>query len=129
MRLGDTVRRTQLVAVSPRDFVDEWIVSPWEEASRWSEKSSLTHLQQAHKMMSPNKKGTNALLEYDSIYRCSDGKRYQVGLGEMSGPKFDNKKSVYFFVKGDEPFTMVGVSEVPDPKCGGANLLEKMATK
>lgn len=127
--LGDTVRRTQLVAVSPRDFVDEWIVSPWEEASRWSEKSSLTHLQQAHKMMSPNKKGTHALLEYDSIYRCSDGKRYQVGLGEMSEPKFDNKKSVYFFVKGDEPFTMVGVSEVPDPKCGGANLLEKMATK
>lgn len=127
--LGDTVRRTQPVAVSPRDFVDEWIVSPWEEASRWSKKSSLAHLQQAHKMMSPNQKAAHTLLEYDSIYRCSDGKRYQVGLGEMSGPKSDNGKPEYFFVEGEESFTMVGVSEAPDPKCGGPNLLEKMATK
>lgn len=33
---GDVVRRTQPVAVSARDFVDEWIVSPWPEASAWS---------------------------------------------------------------------------------------------
>ena len=80
-------------------------------------------------MMFRNQKATHTLLEYDSIYRCSDGKRYQVGLGEMSGPKSGNEKPVYFFVKGDEAFTMVGVSEAPDPKCGGSNLLEKMATK
>jgi hypothetical protein len=126
---GDTVRRTQPVAVSPRDFVDEWIVSPWKEASQWSAKPSLTQLQQAHRMMSRHKDSERILLEYGSIFRCSDGKRYQVELGEMTGPKFEAEKSVYFQVAGDGPFTMVKVSGTPDPKCSGRNLLGDMDTK
>jgi hypothetical protein len=33
---GDQVRRVAPVALSPRDFVDEWMTSPWSESQDWS---------------------------------------------------------------------------------------------
>ena len=33
---GDRVRRIDPVALSPRDFVDEWLTSDWEEIGPWS---------------------------------------------------------------------------------------------
>ncbi len=50
--IGDTVRRTQPVAASPRDFVDEWIVSPWKEAAQWSANSTLATLRDSHALWS-----------------------------------------------------------------------------
>jgi hypothetical protein len=41
---GDTITRVQPVAASPRDFVDEWIVSPWESASGWTSKTASERL-------------------------------------------------------------------------------------
>src|SRR5262249_29215074 len=33
---GDVVRRIPPVAVSARDFADEWINSPWQDAASWT---------------------------------------------------------------------------------------------
>lgn len=126
---GDTVQRVQPVAVSPRDFVDEWIVSPWEQASHWSAESSLGALEQAHNAMSDSKTSDNTLLEFGSIYGCSEGSCCQVELVEASGPKFENETSVFFQVCGAESYKMIRVSQVPDPKCSGRDLLDEMSTK
>jgi len=123
------VQRIQPVAVSPRDFVDEWIISPWDEASHWSAESSLGVLEQAHTAMSRSEKSDRTLLEYGSVYHCSQGNCYQVELVESAGPKFENGASVFFQVCGTESYRMMRVSLVPDPKCNGRDLLEDMSAK
>lgn len=72
--IGDAVRRIQPVAVSPRDFVDEWIVSPWQQAEQWSSSPALAELKQAHTEWSRRNKSYTSLLEYYSVHRCSDSR-------------------------------------------------------
>jgi hypothetical protein len=128
--LGDKVKRIQPVAISPRDFVDEWIVSPWKDASHWSSKSALADLRQAHQMMSRRENSDNTLLEYSSVYGCSDARdHYQVEVSQETGPKFETTRSVFFHVAGRGNYTMKRVSETADPKCRGRNLLNSMRTK
>ena len=38
---GDRVTRVDPVALSPRDFVDEWMTRPWEESAGWSASADL----------------------------------------------------------------------------------------
>ena len=126
--MGDTVRRTQPVAVSPRDFVDEWIVSPWSAARAWSSGAFLSELRQAHDMWSRHEKADNRLLEFCSAHKCS-GESYQVEVCEWTGKNFAVSQSSYFEVAGSGPFTMTHVSTSPNPECKGRDLLEDMATK
>lgn len=126
--MGDTVRRTQPVTVSPRDFVDEWMVSPWSEASAWSSKASMPELKQAHDKWSRHEKANNRLLEFCSVHECS-ADSYQVEVCEETGKNFTVSHSSYFEVSGSGPFTMTHVSTSPNPKCKGRDLLEDMATK
>jgi len=124
--IGDEVRRTQPVAVSPRDFVDEWIVSPWEEAAQWSSTSSLPLLRKSHAQWSRLDESENTLLEYYSMRRCSDAQdHYQVEIGEATGPKFQTSRSFYFHVLGSGAYTMLRVSDKPDGRCIGPNLLDE----
>ena len=124
--IGDAVRRTQPVAVSPRDFVDEWIVSPWQEASQWSSKPDLEVLRNSHAVWSRRDRSENKLLEYYSMRRCSDVQdHYQVEIGEETGPKFQTSRSFYFQVLGSEAYTMLRVSKKPDASCSGPNLLDE----
>lgn len=127
---GDTVTRVQPVAVSPRDFVDEWLISPWKTASGWSSKAASVQLRQEHEGLSRTKKSTDRLLSFGTIYGCSDAQNhYQVELVEETGPKFDIDRSIYFQVTGKNAYTMTGVSGTPDPRCAGRDLLNEMSTK
>jgi hypothetical protein len=128
--IGDAVVRIQPVAVSPRDFVDEWIVSPWLQASQWSSDSALTELKQAHIAWSRRRRSNTSLLEYYSVHRCGDSSdRYQIEVAEETGPKFETARSVYFQVRGSDNYTMLRVAYEPDAKCNGPNILDEMATK
>jgi hypothetical protein len=125
--IGDAVRRVQPVAVSPRDFVDEWIVSPWQQASQWS---SNPELRQAHAAWSERKKSATSLLEYDSVQRCADSpEHYQVEVAVESGPKFETARPRYFQVRGDGDYTMLRVSDKSDARCSGPSILDEMGTK
>jgi len=128
--LGDAVRRIQPLAVSPRDFVDEWIVSPWQQAAQWSSNSALAELRQAHAAWSRRRKSYTSLLEYYSAHRCADGPdHYQVEVAEETGPKFETAHSFYFQVRGNGVYTMFRVSDKPDVRCGGPDILDEMSTK
>jgi hypothetical protein len=127
---GDTVTRVQPVAVSPRDFVDEWLISPWISASAWSSKAASEQLRKEHNGLSRTDNSADRLLSFGTIYRCSDAQdHFQVELVEETGPKFDIDQSFYFQVVGKNAFTMTGISRIPDPKCAGRDLLDEMSNK
>jgi hypothetical protein len=128
--IGDTVHRIQPVAVSPRDFVDEWVESPWEQAALWSSTSAIGNLRKVHETLSKLREATNSLLEYDSVYACSESAdRYQVEVSEEVEPDFKTARTFYFQVLGRSTYTMVRASKERDPNCAGRNLLEEMSTK
>jgi len=117
---GDTVRRIQPVAVSPRDFVDEWIVSPWKDASKWSARTESEGLREKHEHT------RKSVGEYNSVRKCSDRPdHYQVALqGD------DGRQLVYFQVIGSHAgYTMEAVGESPNAHCSGPDIIESMATQ
>jgi hypothetical protein len=128
--MGAGVRRTQPVAVSPRDFVDEWIVSPWTQAAQWSASSVLVRLRRLHAEWAGTSTQTRTLLGYGSVHRCSDRRdHYQVEVDALSGPTFDRSRSVFFHVLGDSDYTMLQISEKADARCQGPDLLDEMRTR
>lgn len=117
------------MAVSPRDFVDEWIVASWQQASQWSLNSALAKLRQSHAAWSRRDKSENRLLEYSSVGRCADSPdRYQVEVAEETA-KFETLRSFYFQVRGNGDYTMLGVSDKSDATCNGPNIHDEMETK
>jgi hypothetical protein len=118
------------VAVSPRDFVDEWIVSSWTQAELWSTRSVLARLRRSHAEWADRSKQTGTVLEYGSVHRCSDRRdHYQVEVGVLSGPKFDRSRSFFFDVLGERDYTMLQISEKSDARCQGPDLLDEMKTR
>jgi hypothetical protein len=104
---GDTVKRTQPVAESPRDFVDEWLVSPWSEAQHWS----------APGLEALHVRAKDHAYEFESVKMCS-ADAVQVALTDT---KTDQVR--YFRVTGQTNFTMTKIRTTPDPGCSGPNLL------
>jgi len=118
--LGNAIQRIQPVAVSPRDFVDEWISSPWKEASKWSASSELEGLRKEHE------RARKTVGEYDSVRKCTDRPdRYQIALGNEN-----NNRLMYFLVTGNEAqYTMDAVSDSSQAQCNGPDILDSMATR
>jgi hypothetical protein len=112
---GDFAKRTQPVAASPRDFVDEWIVSPWTEAQHWS----APGLEAFHTQV--QKRG----FEFDSAQRCSG----QPDTVQVAVTDTRTDAVSYFRVTGRDTFTMTAVRTTPDPQCSGPNILDTMLTK
>jgi len=113
---GDSVKRIQPVAISPRDFVDEWIVSPWTESQHWS----APGLESFHALA---QKGG---FEFDSAKRCVDQPdTIQVAVADTK----TNAAALYFRVAGKTTFTMINIRTTPDPLCSGPNILDTMSTK
>jgi hypothetical protein len=110
---GNTVTRIQPVALSARDFADEWIVSSWKDAAGWTTPMLRSALRPWHDRL--NK--INSFL-YDSVRQCSNGPdRYQIGLT-------DDQTSYFLLVAGSADYSMTKVSTKPDATCGGPNILE-----
>lgn len=117
---GDEVKRVPPVAVSPRDFVDEWIISPWKYAAEWSVPTKVTTLHSAHDQV--KKAGVG---EFDSVHKCTDDpSHYQVALARGDG------RILYFQVVGpDQNYKMDQVGASPEAQCDGPELLDSMATQ
>jgi hypothetical protein len=110
--VGDSVRRIAPFANRPRDFAEEWIVSPWADARQWT--TPGTRLENLHARLARKKTG----LEYLSIRKC--GARTQIEL-----QPYDSDTIRYFLlVLGDRDFAMENVSNRADPRCTGKNLYD-----
>jgi hypothetical protein len=113
---GDVVRRVQPVAENVRDFVDEWIVSPWAEAKDWSGKDP--ELARLHARLHPDY--YPLLDEFASIRSCGGGLT-QIEIGADEGPGW------FFFVRGGEqgPWTMERVARRTAGDCVGPDRLSR----
>lgn len=121
---GDEVRRVAPIALSPRDFVDEWMTSPWNQASSWSRTEARPALKSWHERLQALR--PTEYYAYGAIRRCGDGAaRYQVEL-KSDAPDRD----VYLQLEeSPSAFDMIAVGAKPDPSCGGPDLLDSMATQ
>lgn len=104
----DKAERIDPVALSPRDFVDEWLAEPWEESQLRSQSSNLALLKRAHE-------DTRRDEFIQPTQHCTTPDLWQVGLGSMEG----KKAPVYYVVRWRPPyhFTMMQASEHPLPEC------------
>ena len=121
-RIDDnSIRRIAPVALSPRDFVDEWIVSPWDEAIGWSVDSP--NLARMHARLSQHKYHDS--YNYDSAIRCPGAHpHYQIAVDSD-----ETNENFYFLVSGDLDYRMEAISMAPNPSCRGPNILANMATQ
>jgi hypothetical protein len=120
----DEVRREQPIAMNGRDFVDEWLQSDWEDASRWSEAVARQQLQSEHQRIAKARHADGKDLtgfEYGAVRGCSgDPKLFQVELDETPG------KPTYFLIhQGNNSFTTMGASHTASPRCSGPNIMPK----
>lgn len=108
--VGDAVRRIPPLAVSQRDFAEEWIQSPWADAQPWTRAAGLKDIH--------DKLHAKPFADFVSVRRCPAGARQiEIEPGELEGHYF-------LEVSGPENFTMLRVSIAPDMRCGGKSLYD-----
>ncbi len=109
---GNTVERIGPIALSPRDFSEEWLANPWEQSKLWSQTSSLAALQHEHDVvLSGVDHG-----EFAATTHCTDSP----DLWQVAFDTADKKKgTIYFLIRWEPPyrFTMVRVSDHASPGC------------
>jgi hypothetical protein len=124
-RLVDNkLQRVQPIAMNGRDFVDEWLLSDWSDAIRWTASAHLTNLQNVHAGVAKrhaHESAVHTLFSYGPVRRCTgDSKHFQVEFDRDPGA------TTYFQIEeGENSFTMLDASSVPDPRCKGADLMPK----
>jgi hypothetical protein len=109
----DRVHRIDPVALSPRDFVDEWLRTPWKESADWSNTDKLRPLHEKLKKIHA---------EFSPTMHCRTPDLWQVTLDAYdydADNNFESKPSVYFLARWRPPyhFTMMGISSKPWPLC------------
>jgi hypothetical protein len=109
---GAAVRRVPPLALSPQDFVDEWIVSPWSEAAGWSA-PEVRGQKSLHDSLSGNHEG---YLEFESTSLCPTVHRVQVELELWID---DAHRTRFYFQVPDRvgDFRMLAVSTEPSSAC------------
>lgn len=117
---GFRVQRIDPVALTPRDFVDEWIRAPWDSASAWSlgDRDGLGRLhRKLHDLHG---------FEYVSARACSDA------LDQMQIEIAHDKEQVTYYFRvsshGDA-HRLLAITLAAQPACDGPDLLESMATR
>ncbi|HEU0154664.1 MAG TPA: hypothetical protein VFQ82_01235, partial [Stellaceae bacterium] len=117
---GDSVRRIPPFALSPRDFVDEWAVSPWEQAVQWSS-PGIAALKAIHRKLRDGHP-----FEYVSARKCSGlPLRYQVEMGQAD----DHVRYYFQLAAGPPQYRMAAIMEEPAAACNGRNILNSMTTR
>jgi hypothetical protein len=109
------VRREDPLALSPRDFVDEWIVSDWRESARWSEEANRPSMLQWHDKL---KKMTGEFIP-PTMHCRNNPDLWQVGFGDAQLSTDTELRGAYFLVRWRPPyrFGMVEVNDRPWPSC------------
>jgi hypothetical protein len=111
---GDKVRRVAPVALSPRDFVDEWLTHDWQASAAWSTSEALHSW---HRKLHADWVGGTF---QGNTKRCQTPGLWQVAFAP-SDPKrnYEDQPPLYFLVQWNPPyhFTLKDVSAEPRSDC------------
>jgi hypothetical protein len=115
----DTIKRIDPLALSPRDFVSEWLATDWRESAHWSESANRKAMLDWHNELHRDNLFGDFI--YPTRHCPSKPDLWQVGIDLGDGTPVGSPPSnpVYFTVRWRPPyrFSMVGVSDKPDPAC------------
>jgi hypothetical protein len=106
---GDKPVRVAPIAANARDFVDEWIVSDWTDAQRWT---SPPHdsFRTLHQALQAQRRASTSF-EFGQLNACTAAAQTQVEL------RSDDGRAWFFRVRGDGDFRVQRISDTPDPDC------------
>lgn len=111
------VRRTDPLALSPRDFVDEWLTHEWKETAFWSEGANRGSMRDWHDKLHKE----SGDFRYPTMHCPAAPDLWQVGIN-ISNPVTPidiEPKGTYFLVRWRPPFqfSMVEVGDHPWIAC------------
>ena len=116
---GDRLKRVDPLALSPRDFVDEWLNTDWREAAFWSESANRRSTRGSHSKL--HKDFVSGEFTYPTMHCPSTPDVWQVGVdfNDPPTPIGAEPKRTYFLVRWRPPyqFTMMQVSDSPSAAC------------
>ena len=98
---GDTVRRTQPIAVDGRGFVDEWLQYPWDEAKDWVLPEGLAGFKAAHDAFERGRKDSSVTYSYGPVRACTMKGQYEVEIDAEPGGK-----QFYAIREGNNGYTL-----------------------
>jgi hypothetical protein len=111
---GNTVSRAAPLALTPRDFVEEWLRAPWALASQWTQAGARPALEKIH----ADANGANVRATFSGpTKRCDkEESAVQVGVRLPNGERF-------FRLKNDSAgaFEMRAADSAPAPGCARAD--------
>ena len=123
----DVVTRVGPIAVNGRGFVEEWLASPWQEASAFSNPASLAALKAAHDRYTSNGSSKDIwTYHYGPVWACHDSaKHFQVELDVDDAHTGDRASYYQILTNGNGYTMMVADSTHPDMTCAGPDLMKK----
>jgi hypothetical protein len=115
----DHVKRIDPLALSPRDFVDEWLTHDWKEAAFWSESANRHSMREWHQRL--HKDLVSGEFIYPTMHCPKTPDLWQVGVDFSDPPTRtgEEPKGTYFLLRWRPPykFSMVQISDHPWPDC------------
>jgi hypothetical protein len=117
---GDSVRRVEPIALTPQDFVDEWLTSKWAAVSPFSD----SKLESIHAELADDE--SSGLDGFQFVQHCPGNRnRWQIG--------FDTERNdAYYFLveeQNEHSFRMIDVSRKRQPGCPGEDKPRQIGDK
>jgi len=113
----DNINRVDPFALSPRDFVSEWLSDEWTDVVLWSESANRRKMRNWHEKLRKRAEELN----YPTMHCPTTPDLWQVGASFGDVPPIGDpaKAPTYFLVRWRPPyeFRMVEVSDQPWPQC------------
>ena len=117
---GDTVERVDPIALSPRDFVEEWLRRPWDESEHWTEPRHREAVAERHRALHDG-------VDYVSGSFVAPTRACTVrpGLWQVaitlgsSEEERDQRLPTFFLVRWEPPFRfrLADIADKPFPEC------------
>lgn len=137
---GDAVARLEPIATNARSFVDEWLTMPWEEARAQDAADAPAALEQVHALSHRDDASQDSFVQWQngSVRACAAKGVFQVEMGVSEALHTDDKAggethmlpTEYFQLReGNGGYEMTDVLTLPNPACGGADLMRGSAVQ
>jgi hypothetical protein len=119
---GDRLTRIAPVALTPEDFVDEWLTSNWRDSAHWSNTHASAALANWHKNLGVKTDGF--FFGDGNTSHCRDPALWQVAFSNTD-KNGNPQRPAYFLVRWLAPyrFTMMGVATKAYADCDRADAM------
>jgi hypothetical protein len=112
---GMNFHRVQPVAEDPEDFIEEWLISPWNVSSEWTQADHRSDLYRRYKSLQSFVKKRSGIESMDAGHNCdkeSDLRQVEFTFGD----KNKNPLTLYFLLRRDKPEEFMLMDITPSPR-------------